>query len=82
MLNEEYLDTDNPFGEKPSSVHPAIMGSFIDEEDKNDDRIDHDDLQFTKDLAALINNQSRVTDKPQEIASNCQVQDLIDTGLI
>ena len=82
MLNEDYLDTDNPFGEKASSVHPAIMGSLIDEEDKNDDRMDHGDFELPKDLAALINNQSRVADKPQEIASNCQVQDLIGSGLI
>lgn len=47
---------ENPFANKPLSVHPAMLGTMIDEEDKNDVRMDNDDFEFTKDFSGLIDN--------------------------
>lgn len=37
MLNEDYSDADNPFDGGPSTIHPVLMGSFADEDEKNDE---------------------------------------------
>ena len=63
MLNQDYCDIDNPFAEKPPSVHPVIMGSLMDEDEKNDDREDNDDFEmFKKDFGRLLENKNRISE--------------------